>query len=332
MQISLAAGLQRKGRELAAAAGPDCSFRLAAAGRNRRMLRALMPPSSPLLHGVSPDAEFDLAAQDFLRVQKLIHARAGIYLQEGKQAMVYSRLVRRLRETGHRSFAAYLDQLESSSGAAAESEWQEFINCLTTNLTSFFRESHHFDALRADAKALIGRRGQSAGPVRLWCSAASTGEEPYSIAITLAETLGAAGPAWSLLATDIDTKVLGTAQAGVYEATARGLDAAQLSRHFLRGKGPNAGLMRVKPELARGIEFRPFNLMSSHWGALGEPFDIIFCRNVMIYFDAPTQARVLQRMHAQLAPGGLLYVGHSENFSDARALFRLRGKTIYERV
>ena len=178
---------------------------------------------------------------------------------------------------------------------------------------------------------LGGEHLRTQRPLRIWCSAASTGEEPYSIAMTAAEALGDAPPV-KILASDIDTKVLATAARGVYAADSRGLSAERLRRHCMRGTGANAGRLRIKPELARLIEFRPFNLMSAQWSALGEPFDIVFCRNVMIYFDAPTQRRVLQRMHAAMRPGALLYVGHSENFTDARELFRLRGKTIYERV
>ena len=211
-----------------------------------------------------------------------------------------------------------------STGPQGDAEWQEFINCLTTNLTSFFREDHHFTALATDLQAPSLQRP------RIWCSAASTGEEPYTIAITVAETLGANCGA-TIVASDIDTKVLATAEAGVYDEDARGLSPERLRRHFLRGKGQNAGHMRIKPELARMVEFRPLNLMDATW-SLGDPFDIIFCRNVMIYFDGPTQRTVLERMHRVLKPNGLLYVGHSENFSDARDLFRLRGKTIYQRV
>jgi chemotaxis protein methyltransferase CheR len=141
-----------------------------------------------------------------------------------------------------------------------------------------------------------------------------------------------AGRAAALLATDIDTRVLDTARRGVYPADSRGLDPERLRRHFLRGTGANAGQIRVRPELARPIEFRPFNLVGGAWHMLGEPFDIVFCRNVMIYFDAATQRKVLEGIHQAMAPGGTLYVGHSENFTDARDLFRLRGKTIYERV
>ncbi len=269
------------------------------------------------------DLAFDDA--DFDRVRQLIYERAGINLGAGKKAMVYSRVSRRLRETGHRSCAAYLRWLEQAHGASADAEWQEFINCLTTNLTSFFREDHHFTALVDDLRARAGH-----GHARIWCSAASTGEEPYSIAMAVNEALGANHGA-TLVASDIDTNVLTTAATGVYPLEARGLSPQRLRQHFLRGKGAQAGLIRVRPELARMVEFRVLNLMDSRW-ALGEPFDIVFCRNVMIYFDAPTQLRVLEKIHATMKPRGLLYVGHSENFTEARSLFRLRGKTIYERV
>jgi chemotaxis protein methyltransferase CheR len=284
-------------------------------------MTALLAPGPIAPEMVEP--EFAFGAADFDRVRRLIHQRAGISLHGGKQAMVYSRLARRLRETGHRSFASYLDRLEQHAGG--EAEWQSFINCLTTNLTAFFREEHHFAALADELRA------RRAGPLRIWCSAASTGEEPYSIAMTVAEVCGASAPV-RVVASDIDTRVLEVARRGVYEAGARGLDAERLKRHFLKGSGANAGLIRVKPELARLVEFRTFNLTGADWGSLGEPFDIVFCRNVMIYFDTATQRRVLERMHAAMRRGGVLCVGHSENFTDARALFRLRGKTVYERL
>jgi len=271
------------------------------------------------------DAEFTLLPADFERIRKLIYQRAGISLHAGKQAMVYSRLSRRLRETRFASFSDYLGWLEAASGAEGEAEWQEFVNCLTTNLTAFFREEHHFHALVDDLRARAAR------PLRIWCNAASTGEEPYSLAMTVVETLGVSAQV-KLVCSDIDTKVLATAQRGVYGADSRGLSPERLKRHFMRGTGANSGNIRVKPELARLIEFRNFNLMSPSWASLGDPFDLVFCRNVMIYFDNPTQRCVLERMHAAMKPGGLLYVGHSENFTESRDLFRLRGKTIYERV
>lgn len=268
--------------------------------------------------------EFSFSAADFDRVRQLIYERAGINLHAGKQAMVYSRLSRRLRETGHKSFSSYLSMLQSAQGAQGEVEWQEFVNCLTTNLTSFFREAHHFQELARDLAPLNGQ------PVRIWCCAASTGEEPYSLAMTVLECHGAQHKA-KILCSDIDTKVLATASRGVYSAEARGLSPERLRRHFLRGKGDNSGMIRAKPELGRMLEFRTHNLMAAHW-SLGEPFDFVFCRNVMIYFDAPTQHKVLERIHGVMKPGGLLFVGHSENFTDARDLFQLRGKTVYVRV
>ena len=284
------------------------------------MNAALMPPAP-----AATEQEFTLTPADFERVRQLIYLHAGISLHAGKQAMVYSRLSRRLREKGYTSFAEYLQWLERASGAEGQAEWQEFVNCLTTNLTAFFREEHHFHALVDDLRARASR------PVRLWCNAASTGEEPYSLAMTVIETLGVSAQV-RLVCSDIDTKVMAAAQRGVYAAEARGLSAERMKRHFMRGTAANSGSIRVKPELARFIEFRSFNLMSPSWASLGEPFDLVFCRNVMIYFDAPTQRKVLERMHAAMKPGGLLYVGHSENFTESRDLFRLRGKTIYERA
>lgn len=269
------------------------------------------------------EPEFTLSTADFDRIRQLIYQRAGISLHAGKQAMVYSRLARRLRDTRHTSFSAYLQWLEK--GGAPEAEWQEFINCLTTNLTSFFREEHHFHALVDDLRA------RAAKPIRIWCNAASTGEEPYSLAMTAVETLGVSAQV-KLLCSDIDTQVLEAARRGVYAADSRGLSPERLRRHFMRGTGSNAGFIRVKPELGRMVEFRSFNLMSREWSSLGEPFDIVFCRNVMIYFDAATQRKVLEGIHRAMRPGGLLYVGHSENFTDSSDIFRLRGKTIYERV
>jgi chemotaxis protein methyltransferase CheR len=270
----------------------------------------------------SVDQEFSFTNADFERVRKLIYGHAGISLHEGKKAMVYSRLSRRLRDTPHRSFSAYLEQLER--GAADAPEWQEFVNCLTTNLTSFFREEHHFHALADELKAFQGK------PLRIWCCAASTGEEPYSLAITCHEALRSLAQV-QLVCSDIDTNVLDTARRAVYSADARGLSPERLRNYFMRGTGANSGRIRFKPELTKGMDFRIVNLMHERWN-LGEPFHMVFCRNVMIYFDAPTQRKVLERIHRVMQPKGLLFVGHSENFTEAKDLFRLRGKTIYERV
>jgi chemotaxis protein methyltransferase CheR len=270
-------------------------------------------------------AEFAFGNDDFDRVRALIGRRAGILLAPGRQAMVYSRLSRRLRTLGCRSFGAYLQWLEQARGESAAREWQEFVNCLTTNRTAFFREGHHFAQLEAE---LLRRRG---APLRLWCNAASTGEEPYSMAMTVIEALGEPAAA-TILATDIDTRVLAVAKRGIYGAAAQGLSTERLRRHFLRGRGANAGLIRVKPGVQQLLTFQPHNLVDGGHRPPGGPFDIVFCRNVMIYFDLTTQRRVLERLHGAMRPDGLLFAGHSEHFASSRDLFRLRGKSVYERV
>ncbi len=265
--------------------------------------------------------EFAWTNADFDRVQDLIYRRAGISLHDGKHAMVYSRLSRRLRDTGHQSFKDYLSWLEATEG----DEWQEFVNALTTNLTSFFREQHHFEIFSEHLKSK-----PAAQPWRVWCAAASTGEEPYSIVMTALEALGSR-PHFSLQASDIDSKVLATAANGVYKAESlKGISPAQMQAYFMRGKGSNAGMVRVKPELKQYVEFLIVNLIKDDW-PFREPFDVVFCRNVMIYFDAETQRRVLERIHRVMKPGAILFVGHAENFSDSRDLFVLKGKTAYER-
>ena len=273
-------------------------------------------PSGPLAQG----REFVWTNADFARVQSLIYQRAGISLHDGKHAMVYSRLSRRLRDTGHSSFHDYLGWLETHDGP----EWQEFINALTTNLTAFFREQHHFEIFASHLRAKPGTNW------RVWCNAASTGEEPYSIVMTAFEALGA-NASFKLTASDIDSRVLATAAQGVYRLDSlKGLSPERLQKFFLRGKGGNTGMVRAKPELRRAIDFMSVNLIRDDW-PFKEPFDVVFCRNVMIYFDAPTQRRVLERIHRVLKPGGMLFVGHAENFSESRDLFTLRGKTVYER-
>ena len=277
---------------------------------------AAAAPSGPLAQG----REFVWTNADFARVQALIYQRAGISLHDGKHAMVYSRLSRRLRDTGHTSFHDYLCWLETHDGP----EWQEFVNALTTNLTAFFREQHHFEIFASHL------RSRPSANWRVWCNAASTGEEPYSIVITALEALGA-NASFKLTASDIDSRVLATAAQGVYRLdSVKGLSTERLQKFFLKGKGGNAGMVRAKPELRRAIDFMSVNLIRDDW-PFKEPFDVVFCRNVMIYFDAPTQRRVLERIHRVLKPGGMLFVGHAENFSESKDLFTLRGKTVYER-
>lgn len=265
--------------------------------------------------------EFVWSDADFARVQGLIYQRAGISLHDGKHAMVYSRLSRRLRETGHQSFREYLGWLETHDGP----EWQEFVNALTTNLTSFFREHHHFEILAEHLKTK-----PASTEWRVWCNAASTGEEPYSLVMTALDALGPKAN-FKLSASDIDSKVLLTASKGVYRLDGmKGVDSGKMQRYFMRGKGSNEGMVKVKPELQRMIDFLSVNLIRDDW-PFRDPFDVVFCRNVMIYFDAPTQRRVLEKIHRVMKPSSLLFVGHSENFNESRDLFVLRGKTVYER-
>lgn len=264
--------------------------------------------------------EFEFTARDFERVRALIHKKAGIALAESKQEMVYSRLARRLRATGIASFVSYLDQLEQGG---SDEEWEAFTNALTTNLTSFFREAHHFPILAEHIKKIKE-------PIEIWCSAASTGEEPYSIAMTACEAFNTLTPPVRIIATDIDTNVLNTGANGVY--TIDRLDKMapeRAKRFFLRGKGAREGMVRVRPELRQMITFKQVNLLESNWGISGQ-FDAIFCRNVMIYFDKPTQGKILDRFAPLMKPDGLLFAGHSENFLYVTDAFKLRGKTVYE--
>jgi len=286
------------------------------------------PHLEPAVPAAALDArEHAFEERDFARVRDLIYRRAGISLNQNKQNMVYSRLSRRLRAHGMIGFADYLDRLESDAGFAAV-ENQEFINALTTNLTSFFREAHHFPVLEEFLRA-------ARQPPKVWCAAASTGEEPWCIAMTMVEAAGARPPG-SLLATDIDTSVLRTAGLASYKLeAAQACGEARLRRFFLRGRGANEGLVRVRPELARLARFGQLNLLDADWPLLrgfGAPVDAVFCRNVMIYFDRKTQKEILGRIADVLRPGGLLFVGHSENFTDCHQALALRGKTVYERT
>ncbi len=264
--------------------------------------------------------EFDFSAGDFERVRKLIYQHAGISLSPVKQDMVYSRLARHLRATGKASFGEYLDSLERNGG----DEWERFVNSLTTNLTSFFREAHHFPIF-ADYLRKIGTRR----PIRVWCSAASTGEEPYSIAITVAETFGTGASHVSIMASDLDTNVLATAQKGVYPIErVEKLSPERLRKFFLRGTGTQEGYVSVRPELRRMIEFQRINLLDQAYSVKG-PIDVISCRNVMIYFDKPTQYKILSRFAPMMNPDGLMFAGHSESFLHAADLFKSQGKTVY---
>ncbi|CAG2130119.1 Methylase of chemotaxis methyl-accepting proteins [Ralstonia mannitolilytica] len=276
-----------------------------------------LAPVSPTL----ASREFSFTAEDFARIRGLIYRRAGISLSDRKSEMVYSRLARRLRVVNLGSFRDYLDALENGH---LPDEWEAFTNALTTNLTAFFREQHHFPILAEHAKA-------KRTPFTVWCSASSTGEEPYSIAITLAETFGSMHPGQvSVIASDVDTNALARARAGIYPMErVAALSTERLKKYFLRGTGKHEGYARVRPELQAMIDFRQINLLDRDW-PLTQKFDVIFCRNVMIYFDKPTQAKILEHFIDVMKPDGLLFAGHSESFLQISKAWSLRGKTVYE--
>ena len=268
---------------------------------------------------MSSQREFEFRPRDFDRIREVIQTHAGISLGEGKSEMVYSRVARRLRATGLTSFTDYLALIERDSA-----EFEELVNALTTNLTAFFRESHHFATLGSLLQQQIAR-----GSITLWSAACSTGEEAYSMAITAVEALGDQATQVSILASDLDTRAIRAAELGVYaidRVSALGDD--RLKRFFLKGTGSKAGFVRVRPELRQLLRFRPMNLIAPDWPVRG-PLDAIFCRNAMIYFDKPTQRRILERFQPLLHPQGLLFAGHSESFGHCADLFQSRGNTVY---
>jgi chemotaxis protein methyltransferase CheR len=272
-----------------------------------------------------PRREFELSDRNFEFISRFIRSYAGIELTEAKRDLVYSRLVRRLRQLGMRSFNEYCKLLES--GSAEEKE--RCVNALSTNLTSFFREPHHFRYLREKlVPALVSEKTERR--ITIWSAGCSTGEEPYSIAITMAESLPR-GWDYRILATDLDSSVIEKGSAGNYSADRiAGLDAAVAKRWFLLGKGGNAGRVQVKDELRRHITFRQLNLLE-RW-PMRRTVDIIFCRNTIIYFSKETQKALFDRFHEILRPGGHVFIGHSESLYKVTESFRLLGQTIYQRI
>ncbi len=264
--------------------------------------------------------EFLFTQAEFEHIRTLLYQHSGIKLNDSKKDMVYSRLGRRLRATGMKSFQEYLELVEQDEG----NEWEAFINSLTTNLTAFFREPHHFPLLKEHVLSLRKK------PLRLWCSAASTGEEPYTMAMTMIDAFGSYKPPIEIIATDIDTNVLTKARAGIYSLErVEKLPPETLKRFFLKGTGKNNGFVQVRKELRDLISFRTLNLLDEQWPINGT-FDVIFCRNVMIYFDKETQYKILKRFAPMLESHGLLFAGHSESLHHAADFFKLRGNTIYE--
>ena len=274
------------------------------------------------------EGEIPLSDREFARVKARVYAEAGISLSEAKRTLVVSRLSKIVRSLRLPSFDAYLDHLERGG---TDKDAQEFVNALTTNLTRFFREDHHFEHLAGYVGELVAGRPKS-GPdgrprLRIWSAGCTTGQEPYTIVMSLL----AAYPElkrwdFKLLATDIDTNVIAKAALGTYpEGELAGLSDERL-RLFERL--PN-GSARIPAAAREVIAFKPLNLMAPNWPMKG-PFDAIFCRNVAIYFDKATQGVLFTRLGKLLAPGGYLYIGQSENLGAGGEGFRLVGKTVYQ--
>jgi len=271
---------------------------------------------------------FRLTDKEFGFICDYVYNLTGIVLGESKREMVYRRLSRVIRERKIDTFSEYCQILEANP----EREKSFFINSITTNLTSFFRENHHFDFLRDKEFPALIKRNAGTKRVRVWSSASSTGEEPYSLAITAMETLSNELNSWDIkiLATDIDSDVLTKAKAGVYDfKRIEDLPNNIRSQYFIRGTGMNENKVKVVPEVKNLLTFKQLNLLHE-WPMKGI-FDVIFCRNVIIYFDKKTQQELFSRYYESLAPGGLLMLGHSENLGDFQRYFSNEGRTIFRK-
>ncbi|HHG90339.1 MAG TPA: protein-glutamate O-methyltransferase CheR [Devosia sp.] len=275
------------------------------------------------------EAEVALSDREFDKIRDRIYRIAGISLGDAKRTLVVSRLSKLVRTKGLNSFDAYVDFLDKEATA---DEKQTFVNALTTNLTRFYREGHHFDHLVDYVRRLIaGPHHKSAdgkARLRIWSAGCSTGQEPYTIAMCLMQHFPQLRN-WDfrILATDVDTNVVATAAAGTYpQSDLEGLSKEQAKMFEIVGDGT----IRVPAPLRKLVVFKPLNLMQD-WPLKG-PFDAIFCRNVTIYFDKPTQTRIFERFAGLLEEGAFLYIGHSENMRAEALGFRLEGKTIYQRL
>lgn len=262
---------------------------------------------------------------DFDVLRKLSCDCSGIVVSDDKYEMFYSRLGKHVRRLGLNDFAEYCELL--THGHAEE--FTQFINSITTNLTSFFRESHHFDYLRETVIPELMQKNAASKKIRIWSAGCSTGEEPYSLAMILLESLP---PGWDLkiLATDLDTNVLTVAEDGIYAIDrVNGLDPERLRRWFRKGKGVQSGNVCVNESLRSVVRFAPLNLMQS-WPMRG-PFDVIFCRNVLIYFDHDTKQQLVSGFTRYLSAGGWLFIGHSESLYQISDQYTLCGNTIYRK-
>ena len=271
--------------------------------------------------------EFVLTDSEFDRLRTLLRELTGIALADSKKELVYGRLARRLRKLRLKSFGEYCAMVEAGDGA----ELQELTNAMTTNLTSFFRENYHFEQLATEALPYLARHRAATRRVRLWSAGCSTGEEPYSMAMVVREARPLfAGWDVRLLATDIDSKVVETAAAGIYSAERlRGIDSQRLTRWF-KPHDAAAQQYQVADELRSLLTFRQLNLLQA-WPVKG-PFDVVFCRNVTIYFDKETQRQLFERPAKLQEPGAWLFIGHSENLFNVTQSYKSVGRTVYRRM
>jgi chemotaxis protein methyltransferase CheR len=271
--------------------------------------------------------QYEFTNEDFCRLRDMIGDYSGISLSDNKRDLVFGRLMKRLRALDLSRFADYCRLLESD-----RQELEHFVNALTTNLTSFFREAHHFEHLSGTIIPILVERLRAGHRVRIWSAGCSTGEEPYSIAMTLLDTVPGIGSYdLKILATDLDTNVVRHAAAGIYaDSRIEGLSDKHRQRWFMKGTGPHAGYIRASDALRKMITFRPLNLMDA-WPMRGL-FDVIFCRNVVIYFDKSTQRILFDRFADQLRPDGHLLIGHSETLHGVSERFDLAGKTHYRKI
>lgn len=271
--------------------------------------------------------EYAFTRRDFDFLRRLSNERTGIVVTDDKFDMFYSRLSRRVRALGLGSFAEYCDYL---SDAANDDEMVQLVNAITTNLTAFFRENHHFEFLSQTALPEAVARNRHDRRVRIWSAGCSTGEEPYSLSMTLEEQRALVGWDARILASDIDSNVLAQASSGVYTMSrVEGLSQERLKAFFQKGKGMQTGKARVKQVLRDRIDFQQINLMES---LSVERQDLIFCRNVIIYFDKETKTRLVQKFADVLVDGGYLFIGHSESLYKVTDRFELIGNTIYRKV
>ena len=275
---------------------------------------------------VEGEREFAFSDADFRGLAQVAYEQAGIALADSKRNLVYSRLSRRLRVLGLSTFREYREYL-----AANNSERESFINAISTNLTKFFRESHHFDHLRTEVVGRFARtHAGKSGRMRIWSAGCSSGEEPYTIAVVIKKEIrDLERHDIRILATDIDTEVLGRGSRGEYPANSADDIPRPYQDYFEPVEGAKAATIAVDRQAQGLVAFKRLNLMET-WPFKGT-FDAIFCRNVMIYFDGPTKTKLIERFIEKLNPGGYLYIGHSESLSGSQAGLSLVGRTIYRR-